>query len=78
MESGRSNKRNSGWAVRLACMADVPALESLIPLSVRGLQSSWYSSAQMEAALGPVFGVDRQLIRDETYFVVESVENVGS
>jgi GNAT superfamily N-acetyltransferase len=25
----------------------------------------------MEAALGPVFGVDRQLIQDGTYFVVE-------
>jgi N-acetylglutamate synthase-like GNAT family acetyltransferase len=25
----------------------------------------------MEAALGPVFGVDRQLVRDGTYFVVE-------
>jgi GNAT superfamily N-acetyltransferase len=25
----------------------------------------------MDAALGPVFGVDRQLIRDGTYFVVE-------
>jgi N-acetylglutamate synthase-like GNAT family acetyltransferase len=25
----------------------------------------------MEAALGPVFGVDRQLVRDRTYFVVE-------
>ena len=28
-------------------------------------------AAQMEAALGPVFGVDRQLIGDGTYFVVE-------
>src|SRR5438874_1986462 len=25
----------------------------------------------MQAALGPVFGVDRQLIRDGTYFVAE-------
>ncbi|MSU19915.1 MAG: GNAT family N-acetyltransferase [Pedosphaera sp.] len=25
----------------------------------------------MEAALGPVFGVDRQLIRDGTYFIAE-------
>jgi len=25
----------------------------------------------MEAALGPVFGVDRQLVRDGTYYVVE-------
>lgn len=46
-------------------------LEALIPLSVRALQAPYYSPTQMEAALGPVFGVDRQLIRDGTYFVVE-------
>src|SRR5439155_8900344 len=45
--------------------------EALIPISVRGLQAGYYSQAQMEAALGPVFGVDRQLIRDGTYFVAE-------
>jgi GNAT superfamily N-acetyltransferase len=59
------------WTPRLATDADIPALEILIPLSVRGLQGAHYSAAQMEAALGPVFGVDRQLIRDGTYFVVE-------
>lgn len=58
-------------AVRLAQEQDIPALERLIPLSVRGLQGSHYSPAQMEAAIGSVFGVDRQLIRDGTYFVVE-------
>ena len=50
---------------------DIPALEVLIPLSVRSLQVTHYSPAQMEAALGPVFGVDRQLIKDRTYFVTE-------
>jgi len=30
----------------------------------------------MEAALGPVFGVDRQLIRDGTYFVVEGAGQI--
>ena len=30
----------------------------------------------MEAALGPVFGVDRQLIRDGTYFVVEAPDEI--
>lgn len=50
---------------------DIPALEALIPVSVRALQVAHYSAAQMEAALGPVFGVDKQLIRDGTYFVVE-------
>jgi len=59
------------WTPRLASDQDIPALEVLIPLSVRRLQAAHYSSAQMEAALGPVFGVDRQLIADGTYFVTE-------
>lgn len=63
---------NEVFTTRLALEADIPALEALIPLSVRALQSQHYSAAQMEAALGPVFGVDRQLINDGTYFVVEA------
>ena len=62
---------NEAFAIRLAREDDVPTLEVLIPLSVRALQAPCYSSAQMEAALGPVFGVDGQLIRDGTYFIVE-------
>jgi predicted N-acetyltransferase YhbS len=63
---------SASFSIRLAGDADIPALERLIPLSVRGLQGAVYSSEQMEAALGPVFGVDRQLIRDGTYLVVEN------
>jgi N-acetylglutamate synthase-like GNAT family acetyltransferase len=59
------------WQPRLAEKIDIPALEELIPLSVRVLQAPHHSPAQMEAALGPVFAVDRQLIHDRTYFVVE-------
>ena len=64
------------WTPRLATDADIPALEALIPLSVRALQSAHYSPAQINAALGPVFGVDRQLIRDGTYFVVEDAGQI--
>lgn len=60
------------WTLRLATLDDVPVLEQLIPLSVRVLQAPYYSAAQMAAAMGPVFGVDRQLISDGTYFVVEN------
>lgn len=58
--------------LRLANEEDIPALCELIPLSARGLRGSYYSARQVEGALGPVFGVDRQLIRDGTYFVAES------
>src|SRR5437763_14432557 len=64
------------WLLRLARESDIPALEELIPLSVRTLQAPYYSAAQMESALGPVFGVDRQLIRDGTYFVVEDAGRI--
>jgi GNAT superfamily N-acetyltransferase len=55
--------------LRLAEESDIGALELLIPLSVRVLHAPFYSREQQEASLGPVFGVDRQLIRDRTYFV---------
>ena len=64
------------WCLRPARMDDVPALEELIPLSVRALQAAHYSPAQIEAALGPVFDVDRQLIADGTYFVVEEAGRI--
>jgi len=59
------------WALRLAREDDIAALESLIEQSVRELQAPFYSPAQLDGALGTVFGVDRQLIRDQTYFVIE-------
>jgi GNAT superfamily N-acetyltransferase len=62
---------NEAFSIRLAIASDIPALESLIPLSVRALHAPYYTPAQMEAALGPVFGVDRTLINDGTYFSVE-------
>lgn len=64
------------WQPRLAREQDVPALEELIPLSSRILQASYYTGAQIEAALGPIFAVDRQLIRDGTYFVVENENSI--
>jgi predicted N-acetyltransferase YhbS len=58
--------------LRPATAADFSALEALIPRSVRVLQAPYYTAALLEAALGPVFGVDRQLIHDGTYFVAEA------
>jgi GNAT superfamily N-acetyltransferase len=62
---------NLNGSLRLAQQEDVAELESLIAISVRVLQAPYYSVEQREAALGKIFGVDTQLIRDGTYFVVE-------
>jgi GNAT superfamily N-acetyltransferase len=59
--------------IRLATPADIPTLHALIDLSVRTLQAQDYSPAQIEGALGTVFGVDSQLIVDGTYFVLEAM-----
>lgn len=58
--------------VRLATLADVPALTDLIDLSVRVLQAGDYSPAQIDLALKLVYGVDTQLIADRTYFAVDA------
>ena len=51
-------------------------LERLIAESVRELSSTDYTAAQIEAALGTAFGVDRELIRDGTYFVAEAAGEI--
>jgi len=65
-------KKKILWTLRLAYESDVPALDEMIPLSARVLQAAHYTPPQIEAALGPIFGVDRRLIRDGAYFVAVS------
>jgi GNAT superfamily N-acetyltransferase len=64
--------RLSPFQIRLALSTDVPALSQLIDLSVRTLQTNEYTPAQITGALASVFGVDTQLIADQTYFAVET------
>ncbi len=59
-------------AFRVAVLDDIANIAALIPLSVRGLQAGYYTSEQMDGALGTVFAVDSQLVHDGTYFVAEA------
>ncbi|MGK0186132.1 MAG: GNAT superfamily N-acetyltransferase [Verrucomicrobiales bacterium] len=72
MQHGSTSPLKLKWKPRLAIDADIAQLKQLIPRSVRELQAPCYSTEQREAALGSVFAVDRQLIVDRTYFVVEN------
>ena len=64
------------FVLRHATLRDLGELETLIALSARGLGAKDYSVAQIDGALRGAFGVDTQLIRDETYFLVESSDRL--
>jgi GNAT superfamily N-acetyltransferase len=59
------------YIVRKATLEDREAIGELIAESTRQLSREHYADAQIEAALASVFGVDSDLIQDETYFVAE-------
>ncbi|HEY6233113.1 MAG TPA: GNAT family N-acetyltransferase [Pyrinomonadaceae bacterium] len=63
--------------LRLATMADIPALEKLIRESVANLSAEFYTVAQIQSALSDIFGVDTQLIFDGTYFIAEINEKLA-
>jgi GNAT superfamily N-acetyltransferase len=58
-------------SLRRAVPADIPQLDALIARSARGLSAGDYRASQVEGALRAAFGVDTQLLTDQTYFVAE-------
>ncbi|MEO9893266.1 GNAT family N-acetyltransferase [Aurantibacter sp.] len=57
---------------RKANFKDIDELEKLIEISAKSINSSYYSELEINAALGNAWTVDKQLILDETYWVVET------
>lgn len=57
--------------IRNAIHADITEIQDLIARSGRALSVGYYTRAQAEAITRHVFGVDTQLIDDQTYFVVD-------
>lgn len=57
--------------IRLANINDVKILDELITLSARELSRTIYTEQEIEGAIQYVFGVDNELIKDMTYFVIE-------
>src|SRR5215472_11420625 len=61
---------------RLATPDDVPCLSSLMESSIRELLAPFLSPEQIEASFA-VMGLDRQLIDDGTYFVIEDGDRIA-
>ena len=72
-QSSASNKSN--FTLRKATPANIPALTSLISLSIRSLSTNHYTRSEIDGSVGFIFGPDALLIEDRTYFVLTAQEN---
>ena len=61
----------TGTQLRLARADDIANMEALIARSGIVLSAGFYTEAQAAAVTRHVFGVDTQLVADQTYFVIE-------
>ena len=59
-----------GFSPRLAKMAELADLRTLMAVSIRKIIGTYLDAARVEASF-EIMGVDTQLIADGTYFVVE-------
>jgi GNAT superfamily N-acetyltransferase len=66
----------AGLTSRIATEADLPALEAVMAVSIAELQKGFLSPAQI-AASRAIMGLDRQLVADRTYFVVEEAGQIA-
>jgi GNAT superfamily N-acetyltransferase len=64
------------FKIRAATAADIPVLQKLIERSGIKLSAGFYTPEQAHALTREVFGVDTQLIRDATYFVIEDETHI--
>jgi N-acetylglutamate synthase-like GNAT family acetyltransferase len=62
--------------LRLAEVKDISAIELLIKISATELSENYYSDEQISSLNKYVFGVDKQLIIDGTYYVIECDEKI--
>ena len=64
------------FVIRKAIIEDQARIERLIAQSVRGLSRNDYTERQIELSIKSVFGVDTDLILDNTYFVAVAGDEI--
>jgi GNAT superfamily N-acetyltransferase len=57
--------------IRVATYSDISKLNQLIAESARKLSKNHYSAEQIDGTIRYVFGVDAELIHDQSYYVIE-------
>lgn len=62
--------------IRTATFDDTDDISELIKISARVLGGKFYDTKTIEFALQGAFGVDTQLIKDKSYFVIEDNDKI--
>lgn len=74
-----SRAPHNAMQLRAATHADVPVLRALIDDSIRHLSISHYTDEQADAALSVAFfGVDTELLEDQSYFLIEDQGRIAA
>ena len=66
----------AAFSWRLATEADLPALEAVMDAAIGELQKGFLSPEQI-AASRAIMGLDRQLVADRTYFIVQEGDAIA-
>jgi hypothetical protein len=59
----KAQEATQKFTFRIATTADVPALQSVIEVSLRALASGHYTQAELDGSIGWLFGADTVLLR---------------
>lgn len=59
------------YSLRPALPEDTSALNVLIANSARILSRGFYNDEQIEAAIAHIYGVDNELVEDQSYYLIE-------
>ena len=66
------SQSSSEASLRPATLDELPEIDALMKSSTRDLFPNFYDAAQTEASIQYIASVDRQLVEDGTYFVLEA------
>lgn len=71
MTNGHAGDTAAVGSIRLATPDDAEAIDSLMKESIRGIFPQFYDERQTASSIIHIASVDRMLIDDRTYFVIE-------
>src|SRR5690348_8274139 len=74
--TSKDTERVGGFTHRVATLDDLDALREVMRRSIESLQTDFLTPEQVRVSHA-VMGLDSQLVRDGTYFVVESGEKIA-